>query len=159
MVAGEFFTEDDVRALAFGGMTREVSLAAPAGPRHYLAFANCIRSERQSRLGCVFGFFDISEQKGLERELLTRTAELTDMNARLAGALTLSQRLETERARRAAVEEVHATLGRRIEGLIAAIDAGTGVDELINGCRVMMAEIRSTVAGLSTAGSGRGRNP
>ncbi len=156
LVSGQFFTLEELACRDHRRMTREISLAGPDGARHYLVLANPVRPRPRSRLGCVCGFYDITPQKSLEAELIARTAELTDLNARLAGSLTAAERLESERARQAAAEEVHRTLGLRIEGLVASIGGGAAVEDVVEGCRAVMADVRSTVAALFSQGARRG---
>jgi hypothetical protein len=155
-VEGRFFAADELQSMDLRGLSSEVSLAGRDGPRHYLVFANPVRPGPRSRLGSVCGFYDITDQKTLAAELVARSAELTDVNARLAGSLTVAEKLESERARRAVVEEVHRVLGRRIEELVEAVEAGAELGELAEGCRAIMAEVRSTVARLFSADGGKG---
>jgi hypothetical protein len=154
--AGDFLTPEDIHGLDERGTSRELALRGPEGTRHYLVFANAVRPERRSRLGSVFGFYDITEQKHLEAELVERTAELSDINVRLVANLPNAERLESERARRAAAEEVQGILGSRIEGVIASVGEGAGVQQLIDGCREVMADLRATVAALFAGERGKG---
>ncbi len=155
-VSGGFFSLDEISAMDPRGMAREVSLAGPEGTRHYLALANPVQRALRSRVGCVCGFYDITDQKSLEAELVARTAELADVNAALARSLTAAERLESERARQAAAAEVRGTLGGRIEELLAAIDSGTEAGELVAGCRAVLGQVRSTVAALFPGSAGKG---
>jgi hypothetical protein len=149
LAGGSFFSMAELRSLPPSGALREITLRASGNARHYLVFANPVTAGPRFRLGFVLGFYDVTEQKELERELLERTAELTDANALLADSIAVTRRLEEEHARGSAAEEVHRVLGRRIEDLLAAMKDGAGIDELIARCRGVMADIRGTVAELS----------
>jgi hypothetical protein len=156
MAGGGFFSMADLWSLPPNGQTREVTLRASGETRHYLVFANPITAGPWFRLGFVIGFYDITEQKELELQLVARSAELTDANEQLADSLAVTRLLEGERARGTAAAEVHRVLGRRIEDLLAAMKAGSSVDELIARCRGVMADIRRTVMELSEKRSAEG---
>jgi hypothetical protein len=68
------------------------SWTASAAARHYLVFANPVTAGPRFRLGFVLGFYDVTEQKELQRELIARSAQLTHAHELMADSIAIARR-------------------------------------------------------------------
>lgn len=135
----------------------EFGLRDESGTRYLRCVASEVKFRDQARMATVLTFYDVTEKTELLHTLEEKNQALRKLNDALRNDIDVTNRLENEEEKIRASADIHEKISLSISELltglealeadIAAQDGTTAVklDQIIESCRVVMAEIRRSL--------------